>query len=263
MQKILPLLRVIGVWMPWFANGYITFHLSTHLFKPAVTWLRIRTFSQSNQAGRAELTRAEESIFNKYSWWLEFGHDSCSSHESPEKQKLQNRNHQGRNLFHSTEPELITAPAWWAPRLQASLCQDGDDWWVWVWGGCVRWRKQMDDLRGRGETELTEMRIMKGRQKNYFSIQRAPWRVSWLPLFYSSCWFVWMLLRMEEEEDVYQCISVTGHTCFFSNRMYIVLADFRDLLAAASSCAITKVISREINEREDEMFLIFLIKAVK
>lgn len=37
MQKILPLLRVIGVWMPWFANGYITFHLSTHLFKPAVT----------------------------------------------------------------------------------------------------------------------------------------------------------------------------------------------------------------------------------
>lgn len=32
----------------------------------------------------------------------------------------------------------------------------------------------MDDLRGRGETELTEMRIMKGRQKNYFSIQRAP-----------------------------------------------------------------------------------------
>lgn len=41
------------------------------------------------------------------------------------------------------------------------------------------------------------------------------------------------------------------------------LADFRDLLAAASSCAITKVISREINEREDEMFLIFLIKAVK
>lgn len=41
------------------------------------------------------------------------------------------------------------------------------------------------------------------------------------------------------------------------------LADFRDLLAAASSCAITKVISRESNEREDEMFLIFLIKAVK
>lgn len=41
------------------------------------------------------------------------------------------------------------------------------------------------------------------------------------------------------------------------------LADFRDLLAAASSCGITKVISREINEREDEMFLIFLIKAVK
>lgn len=44
------------------------------------------------------------------------------------------------------------------------------------------------------------------------------------------------------------------------------LADFRDLLAAASSCGITKVISREINEREDEMFLMFLmflIKAVK
>lgn len=42
------------------------------------------------------------------------------------------------------------------------------------------------------------------------------------------------------------------------------LADFRDLLAAASSCgAITKVISRESNERDGEIFLMFLIKAVK
>lgn len=63
------------------------------------------------------------------------------------------------------------------------------------------------------------------------------------------------------------CISVflsqVTHASSVIVRKNKSLADFRDLLAAASSCAITKVISREINEREDEMFLIFLIKAVK
>lgn len=70
----------------------------------------------------------------------------------------------------------------WAPRLQKSRCRDEGDWWVWVWGGCVRWRKQMDDLRGREETELMEMKIMKGRQKKYFLSEI--WRFSkGLPLF--------------------------------------------------------------------------------
>lgn len=59
-------------------------------------------------------------------------------------------------------------------------------------------------------------------------------------------------------------LSQVTHASSVIVRTDTSLADFRDLLAAASSCgAITKVISREINERDDEMFLMFLIKAVK
>lgn len=128
------------------------------------------------------VNQSKERHFKQIFLVTECGHDSCSSHESL-KTKAGEQEPPRLKSFHSAEPKLITAPGEAASRLQKSLCQDEDDWWVWVWGGFVRWGKQMDDLRGREKTKLNGDENNE-KERNYFLSRiwyfskGATWRVS-------------------------------------------------------------------------------------